>query len=93
MAIISLAVKSTEDAVEAYVRSRRNSQLLSTERAIRAIRTLMPRCTATDRELDDMLAVHAVSRGLCVSFDGDAAATRPVDGEANRVVAQLFGAE
>jgi hypothetical protein len=93
MAIISLAVKSTEDAVEAYVSSRRNSQLLSTERAIRAIRTLMPRCSATDRELADMLAVQAVSQGLCVSFDGDAAATRPADGAANRIVAPLIAAE
>jgi hypothetical protein len=93
MAIISLAVKSTQDAVEAYVRSRRNSPILSTERAIRAIRTLMPKCTATDRELADMLAASAVSRGLCVSFDGDVAALQPVDGPTCPIVAQMTAAE
>jgi hypothetical protein len=93
MTVISLAVKSTQDAAEAYVRSRRNSQILSTERAIRAIRTLMPKCTATDRELADMLAALAVARGLCVSFDGAAAATQAVDDAPDPIVAPMIAAE
>jgi hypothetical protein len=72
---------------------RRNSQILSTERAIRAIRTLMPKCAATDRELADMLAALAVSRGLCVSFDGDAAALQAVDGATRPIVARIIAAE
>ncbi|TIL96901.1 MAG: hypothetical protein E5Y68_00640, partial [Mesorhizobium sp.] len=40
-----------EKAAEAYVLSRGKARFLSTAQAIRAIRTLMPACKATDREL------------------------------------------
>ncbi len=51
--------------------------MLSTELAIRAIRTLLPDCRATDRELADMVAAVATDQGLSVSFDG----SRVSDGE------------
>jgi hypothetical protein len=47
----------------------------------------MSKRTATNRELADMLVAAAVSRKLCVSFDGDAA-IQPVDGATNRSLLQ-----
>jgi hypothetical protein len=38
--------------------------------AVRAIRTLLPKCQSTDRELADMVASAAIQRGLSISFDG-----------------------
>jgi hypothetical protein len=70
MSLVSISVRSAQDAAEAYVLSRRKSPVLSTATAIRAIRTLLPKCQSTDRELADMVASAAIQRGLSVSFDG-----------------------
>ncbi|WP_353643731.1 hypothetical protein [Mesorhizobium sp. WSM2239] len=70
MSLVSISVRSAQDAAEAYVLSRRKSPVLSTAMAIRAIRTLLPKCQSTDRELADMVASAAIHRGLSVSFDG-----------------------
>ena len=40
-----------ERAADSYVRSRGKAGFLSIAQAIRAIRTLMPACKATDQEL------------------------------------------
>jgi hypothetical protein len=72
MAVISISVKSEHDAAKAYVLSRRKSQFLSTGLAVRAIRTLLPRCEASDRELEDMVAAVAIEHGLSIAFDGKA---------------------
>lgn len=70
MGHVSISVRSAHEAAEAYVLSRRKSPVLSTRQAIRAIRTWLPKCQSTDRELADMVASAAIQRGLSVSFDG-----------------------
>jgi hypothetical protein len=72
MSLVSISIRSPQEAAEAYVLSRRRSPVLSTGLAIRAIRTLLPRCRSTDRELADMVASAAIQRGLSVSFDAGA---------------------
>lgn len=76
MGLVSISISSPQDAAEAYVLSRRRSPVLSTGLAIRAIRTLLPRCQSTDRELADMVASAAIQRGLSVSFDAGGNAGR-----------------
>ncbi|MER8623092.1 hypothetical protein [Mesorhizobium sp. M1143] len=66
---------SVEGAAEAYVLSRGRAGFLSIAQAIRAIRTLMPACRATDRELEEMLADACIAHRVPVAFD----ATTPVD--------------
>lgn len=62
--------RTAESAAAAYATSRANSQFLSIAHGIRAIRTLMPSCEASDRELADMIAAAAIIHGTPVSFDG-----------------------
>ncbi|MER8828887.1 hypothetical protein NKH73_20900 [Mesorhizobium sp. M0938] len=64
---------TVERAAEAYVLSRAKARFLSIVQAIRAIRTLMPACKATDRELEEMLAAACVTHGVPVAFDVTAA--------------------
>ncbi|PDQ17853.1 hypothetical protein CN311_27750 [Mesorhizobium sanjuanii] len=64
---------TVERAAEAYVLSRGKAHFLSIAQAIRAIRTLMPACIATDRELEEMLAAACVTHGVPVAFDVTAA--------------------
>jgi hypothetical protein len=59
-----------EDVAAAYVAARSKSSFLSINQAIRAIRTLMPACELSDRELADMVASAAVRQFIPVSFDG-----------------------
>ncbi|TPK65515.1 hypothetical protein FJ546_10000 [Mesorhizobium sp. B2-4-19] len=68
-----------EKAAEAYVRSRGKARFLSIAQAIRAIRTLMPACKASDQELEEMLAAECIVHGVPVAFDAttaDSAETR-----------------
>ncbi|AMX99013.1 hypothetical protein AB0V79_27995 [Mesorhizobium ciceri] len=58
-----------ERAAEAYVLSRGKARFLSIAQAIRAIRTLMPACKATDRELEELLAAASIIHGVRVAFD------------------------
>ncbi|PDQ21695.1 hypothetical protein CN311_07675 [Mesorhizobium sanjuanii] len=60
---------TVERAAEAYVRSRGRARFLSMAQAIRAIRTLMPACKATDRELEGLLAAASIVHGVPVAFD------------------------
>lgn len=64
---------TVERAAEAYVLSRGKSNFLSIAKAIRAIRTLMPACRATDRELEELLAVASFIHGVPVAFDAKTA--------------------
>lgn len=66
---------TVEKAAEAYVLSRGRVRLLSMAQAIRAIRTLMPACKATDRELEELLAAASFVHGVPVAFD-----TKTADG-------------
>ncbi|MEI9425460.1 hypothetical protein O7A70_30410 [Mesorhizobium sp. Cs1299R1N1] len=64
---------TVERAAEAYVLSRGRARFLSIAQAIRAIRTLMPACRATDRELEEMLATASIVHGVPVAFDAKTA--------------------
>lgn len=61
--------RRVEDVVAGYVAARSKSQLLSISHAIRAIRTVMPNCETTNRELADMVAAAAINRSISISFD------------------------
>ena len=60
---------TVERAAEAYVLSRRKARFLSMAMAIRAIRTLMPACTATDQMLEELFAEACIAHGVPVAFD------------------------
>jgi hypothetical protein len=64
---------TVETAAEAYVLSRGKARFLSIAQAIRAIRTLMPTCKATDHELEEMLAMACVAHGVPVALDATTA--------------------
>ncbi|MER9332843.1 hypothetical protein NKJ06_02280 [Mesorhizobium sp. M0293] len=64
---------TVERAAEAYVLSRGKARFLSIAQAIRAIRTLMPACRATDGELEELLAVASFIHGIPVAFDAKTA--------------------
>lgn len=58
------------DVVEQYVRSRRPANpAVSTELAVRAIRTAIPNCELSNRELSDLVAASAIRNGRSVAFD------------------------
>ena len=58
-----------EKAAEAYVLSRGKARFLSIAQAIRAIRTLMPGCRATDHALEEILTTACVVHGVPVALD------------------------
>ena len=58
-----------ERAAEAYVLSRGKAGFLSIAQAIRAIRTLLPACKATDCELEEILATACIVHSIPVAFD------------------------
>ncbi|SJM29028.1 hypothetical protein [Mesorhizobium delmotii] len=64
---------TVEGAAEAYVLSRGKARYLSIAQAIRAIRTLMPACKATNHELEEMLAAACVVHGVPMAFDAKTA--------------------
>ncbi len=56
--------------VDQYVESRRDPEWpISTGYALRAIRTVLPNCNLSDRQLAEMVAASAISRGRNVAFD------------------------
>ena len=63
-------VRTVESVAEAYVTSRGKSQFVSTTLAIRAIRTLITGCEATDREIADIIATASIRHNIPVFFDG-----------------------
>ena len=63
------APRSVDSLIEAYVQSRKSQSSLSTSRAIRAIRTLIPDLTLSDRELENLTAASAIRWQIPVYFD------------------------
>lgn len=56
--------------VDQYVESRRNPEWpISTGYALRAIRTVLPDCGLSDRQLAELVAASAIRRGRNVAFD------------------------
>lgn len=62
------------EVVRQYVMSRRSvDNPISTAHAVRAIRTALPNCSLTDRELVDHVAAMAIEIGYNnIAFDADA---------------------
>lgn len=70
MTIVDLRYHSVEVLAEDYARSRRKrTRPVSTTAAIRAIRTISPNLTQTDKELTNIVAAAAVRHGHVVDFD------------------------
>jgi hypothetical protein len=70
MATIDFQERSVAKVIEQYVESRRNNPSpISTGYALRAIRTVLPRCGLSDRQLADMIAASAIRKRQNVSFD------------------------
>lgn len=64
------ASRDVEATVEMYVSSRLASQRpVSTAEAVRAIRTVLPRCDLDDRALADLVAGSAIRSRQNVIFD------------------------
>lgn len=64
------APRSVESLIEAYVHSRSKSQgSLTTSRAIRAVRTLLPALALSDRVLENLIARSALRWRMPVAFD------------------------
>ena len=57
-----------DEIVRNYVATR-SAPVISTASAIRSIKTIMPNCPLDDRELAELVAQHAVTEGLAVTFD------------------------
>lgn len=60
---------SVADAVGIYVGQRGRGGLVSLHSAVQTIRTLLPDCEHTDRELSELVAAEAVRVGCAVAFD------------------------
>lgn len=69
--LFSTPTRSLDDLAAAYVASRGKASFLSVTLAVRAVRTLMPTCEATDEELADIIASAAIEQGTPVAFDFD----------------------
>ena len=62
--------RTVPQVVDQYVESRKKSDWpISTAHALRAIRTALPRCDLSDRQLIEMVAFSAISRGRNIAFD------------------------
>ena len=75
--------RTIEWVVEQHILSRRGSRMVSTRDAIRALRTVMPKCALSGRELTDLIAICAVRRGLDVNFDGIADESGPLQNDSS----------
>lgn len=70
MTISIFRERSVQDVVAHYVDVHGRRGSVSTSDAVRAIRSVLPNCFLTDREMGDLVAETAVFRGYCVAFDG-----------------------
>jgi hypothetical protein len=67
---IQFGERAVVSVVDQYVESRRNAEWpISTSYALLAIRTVLPRCDLSDRELANLVAASAIKRGRNVAFD------------------------
>lgn len=72
MTAISLNSQTIESLASQYARSlRQRTRPVSMSAAIRAIRTVAPDLSLTDRELADIIAACAVQYGHAIDFDGE----------------------
>lgn len=70
MSYIHFQERSVAFVVDQYVESRRDPEWpISTGYALRAIRTVLPNCDLSDRQLAEMVAASAIRRGRNVAFD------------------------
>lgn len=62
--------RPTDLVIDHYVDTRRGyDRPISTSQAVVAIRSALPGCLLTDRELSDLVAASAIRRGRNVAFD------------------------
>lgn len=62
--------RSIQDVVDQYIASRRSKLTpISTADATRAIKSVLPTSSVSDRELENLIALAAVHRGLALHFD------------------------
>lgn len=59
---------SVDEVIRNYVETR-SVAVISTTRAVRSIKAVLPNCPLGDRELAELVAQHAVRQGLAVNFD------------------------
>lgn len=72
MTILPLNSRTIEVLAERYAQSlRQRTRPVSMSAAIRAIRTVAPDLTLSDRELADIVAACAVQYGHVIDFDGN----------------------
>lgn len=62
--------RSIQDVVDQYILSRRSAlSAISTADATRAIKSVLPALSASDREIEDLIVAAAVHRGLALHLD------------------------
>lgn len=70
MADVIFRVRTVDSVIEQYVDSRKESSWpISTSSALLAIRSVLPRCALSDRQLADRIAASAIRRGRNIYFD------------------------
>ncbi|MBL8584660.1 MAG: hypothetical protein JNL61_20840 [Rhizobiaceae bacterium] len=70
MAAIEFGPRSVTSVIDQYVNSRRSSDRpISMRDALRALRTALPLCALTDRQIVDLVAATAIERGRNIYFD------------------------
>lgn len=73
MPVFDLHEKVIAQVVDEYIDSRGHLDWpISTLHALRAIKTVLPKCAYSDRELVDLVAASAVRKGRNISFDSAA---------------------
>jgi hypothetical protein len=72
MLIVKNGNRSVQSLAQLYVDSKRKrSQPLSTSAAVRAIRTVLSKCTMSDEEIIVLVVRHASAQGIAVEFDNE----------------------
>jgi hypothetical protein len=62
--------RSIQHVVDQYILSRRSKlSAISTADATRAIKSVLPASSASDREIEDLIVAAAVHRGLALHLD------------------------
>ncbi|WP_312798057.1 hypothetical protein [Tianweitania sp.] len=62
--------RSIQDVVDQYLLSRRSKlSAISTADATRAIKSVLPASSASDREIEDLIVASAAHRGMALHFD------------------------
>ncbi|WP_296744223.1 hypothetical protein [Mesorhizobium sp.] len=65
-----MPARSLTRIIDHYVESRKSPDWpISTAQAVTAIRCVLPQCTLSDRQLEDMIASAAIARHRNLAFD------------------------